>query len=40
MQNITGYKGLGLFIDLNFDRFLMPGAICAALFTAAFFGSL
>ncbi len=41
MQHITGgYKGLGLFIDLNFDRFLMPGAMIAALFAAAYLGSV
>jgi hypothetical protein len=40
VQNISGYKGVGLFIDLNFDRFLMPGALVAALFAAAYLTSL
>ncbi|SEK93263.1 hypothetical protein [Roseovarius nanhaiticus] len=39
MQNISGYKGIGLFIDLNLDRFLMPAAIATALFVSAFFAS-
>jgi len=40
MQNINGYKGVGLLIDLNLDRFLMPCAIAAALFVSAYFASL
>lgn len=40
MQNITGgYHGLGLLIDVNFDRLLFLGAIALALFGAAFIGS-
>ena len=40
MQNITGYRGFGLFIDLNVDRFLMPCALVAGLFAGAFVVSL
>ncbi|MFX0540126.1 hypothetical protein ACEWPM_000105 [Roseovarius sp. S4756] len=39
MQNTIGFKGFGLFIDLNIDRFLMPGALTVALFGAAFISS-
>ena len=41
MQNITGgYRGLALLIDLNVDRMIYLGAIAAALFAAAFIGSI
>jgi hypothetical protein len=41
MQHISGgYKGISLFIDVNFDRFLMPGALAVALFVGAFIASL
>lgn len=40
MQNITGYRGFGLFIDLNIDRFLIPCALVAALYVGAFIASL
>ncbi|MFD0857970.1 hypothetical protein [Roseovarius aquimarinus] len=40
MQNMIGHKGLETFIALNFDRFMMPGAILAALFAASYLGSL
>ncbi|MFX0544397.1 hypothetical protein ACEWPL_002495 [Roseovarius sp. S1116L3] len=39
VQNTIGFKGFGLFIDLNIDRFLVPGALAAALFLAAFISS-
>lgn len=41
MQHITGgYKGLGLFIDVNCDRFLMPVALAVALFAGSYIASL
>ncbi|MEL7345625.1 MAG: hypothetical protein AAFN59_12325 [Pseudomonadota bacterium] len=35
-----GYKGLGLLVDLNFDRLLYIGTILGALMLGAFVGSL
>ncbi|WP_275671903.1 hypothetical protein [Ruegeria pomeroyi] len=34
------YRGLGLVMQLNWDRILFVGAIAAALFLGAFLGSL
>ncbi len=36
----NGYKGLGLLIDLNFDRLLYIGTILGALMLGGFVGSL
>ena len=41
MQTIsTGYRGLALLIDLNFDRILMLGTIVAALLLGGLIGSV
>ncbi|WP_268877790.1 hypothetical protein [Roseovarius litorisediminis] len=41
MQNIaSGYRGLSLLVDLNWDRILYLATIGAALYAAAFVGSL
>ncbi len=41
MQTIIGgYRGLSLLVDLNWDRLLYLATIAAALFAAAFVGSL
>ena len=34
-----GYKGLGLLVDVNLDRFLIPLALCVAICLGAYFGS-
>ncbi|SDC16372.1 hypothetical protein SAMN04488239_101326 [Ruegeria marina] len=34
------YRGLGLLMQLNWDRILFVGAIAGALFLGAFLGSL
>ena len=36
----NGYKGLGLLIDLNFDRLLYVGTIVGALMLGGFIGSI
>lgn len=36
----NGYRGLGLLIDLNFDRLLYIGTILGALMLGAFVGSI
>lgn len=41
MQTISrGYRGLSLLVDLNLDRFLMVGALTAALIVGGLVGSL
>jgi len=41
MQPIqTGYRGLTLLFDLNWDRLLYAGTIALALFLGSYFGSL
>ena len=41
MQTIqTGYRGLTLLFDLNWDRFLYTGTIAVALLLGAYLGSL
>ena len=41
MQTIqTGYRGLSLLVDLNWDRLLYVGTIAFALLLGAFVGSL
>ncbi len=35
-----GYRGLGLLVELNLDRFAVILALGAALFLAAYIGSL
>jgi len=41
MQTIqTGYRGLTLLLDLNWDRFLYFGTIAVALLLGAYLGSL
>lgn len=41
MQTISdGYRGLGLVMMLNWDRFLYAGTILAALMFGAWLGSL
>jgi hypothetical protein len=41
MQTLTqGYRGLSLLVDLNLDRFLMVGALVAALIVGGMIGSL
>ena len=41
MQTIqTGYRGLTLLFDLNWDRLLYVGTIAGALFLGAYVGSL
>ena len=41
MQTIhTGYRGLTLLFDLNWDRFLYFGTIAVALLLGAYLGSL
>lgn len=41
MQTLqTGYRGLTLLFDLNWDRLLYAGTIVAALFLGAYLGSL
>ncbi len=41
MQTIqSGYRGLSLLFDLNWDRLLYLGAIGAALMMSAYLGSL
>ena len=40
MQTLqNGYKGLGLLVEVNLDRFLIPVALGAALFLGAYLGS-
>ena len=34
-----GYKGLGLLVEVNLDRFIFPVAICAAICLGAYIGS-
>lgn len=34
-----GYKGLGLLVEVNLDRFLIPLALCVAICLGAYFGS-
>ncbi|MFP4275025.1 MAG: hypothetical protein ACLFRU_08365 [Paracoccaceae bacterium] len=41
MQAIkTGYRGLSLLVDLNWDRIIYVGALALALFLGAFLASL
>lgn len=41
MQHIvSGYRGLGVLMDLNWDRLLYLAAILAALLAGGFIGSL
>jgi hypothetical protein len=41
MQTIQhGYQAIGLLVSINWDRFLFPTAILAALMTAAYLGSI
>ena len=41
MQTLeNGYRGLSLLVDLNLDRFLMIGAMLAALIVGGIIGSL
>ena len=41
MQTITaGYRGFSLLVNLNWDRLLYLGTICAALSAGAYLGSL
>ena len=37
---VSGYRGLGLLIDINFDRLLYIGTILGALMLGGFVGSL
>lgn len=34
-----GYRGLGLLVEMNLDRFIILLAICAAICFGAYFGS-
>ncbi len=41
MQTLeSGYRGVSLLLDLNWDRILYPAAILLALMLGAFLGSL
>lgn len=39
-QIISGYRGLSLLVDVNWDRMLYLATIVFALMAGAFFGSL